>query len=106
MKYYVVGEVDITDQGWVPDYIKNVTEMVERRGGRYLARTSIVERMEGERKTPQILVILEWPSKESAVAFFESEEYRPYRQNRNAGAKNEFLLASGEDLAKAAHIPE
>ena len=60
MKYYVVGEVEITDQSWVPDYIRNVTEMVERRGGRYLARTSIVERMEGDRKPPQILVILEW----------------------------------------------
>jgi len=106
MNYYVIGEVDITDQGWVPDYIKNVTGMVERRGGRYLARTSMVERLEGERRPPQILVILEWPSKESAVAFFESEEYRPYRQNRTAGAKNEFLLAAGEDLAKAAHIPE
>jgi len=51
-------------------------------------------------------VILEWPSKESAVAFFESEEYRPYRKSRSIGAKNEFLLAAGEDLAKAAHIPE
>ena len=106
MKYYIVGEVEITDQSWVPDYIRNVTEMVERHGGRYLARTSIVERIEGDRKPPQILVILEWPSKESAMAFFESEEYRPYRQNRIAGAKNEFLLAAGEDLAKAAHIPE
>ena len=42
MKYYVVGEVDITDQGWVPDYVRNVTEMVERRGGRtWLARQSL-----------------------------------------------------------------
>jgi|SRR6476660_7497493 len=105
MKYYVIGEVEITDQRWVPDYIKNVTEMVERRGGRYLARTSLVERVEGDRKPPQILVILEWPSKESAVAFFESDEYRSYRLNRMAGAKNEFLLAAGEDLAKTAHIP-
>ena len=30
----------------------------------------------------------------------------PDRQNRSVGAKNEFLLAAGEDLAKAAHIPE
>ena|SRR6266850_794993 len=106
MKYYVIGEVEITDQSWVPDYISKVTEMVERCGGRYLARTSIVERIEGDRKLPQIVVILEWPSKESAMAFFESEEYKPYRQNRRAGAENEFLLAAGEDLAKAAHIPE
>jgi len=80
--------------------------MVEQRGGRYLARTSSLEKIEGERALPQILVILEWPSKESAVAFYESEEYRPYRESRIAGGKNEFLLAAGEDIARVAHIAE
>jgi uncharacterized protein (DUF1330 family) len=106
MKYYLIGEVDASDQSWIPDYVQNVTGMVERWGGRYLARTPIVERIEGERKVPQILVIVEWPSKETAVAFYESEEYRPYRQKRIAGAKNEFLLVAGEDVAKAANIPD
>jgi uncharacterized protein (DUF1330 family) len=80
--------------------------MVEQRGGRYLARTSTLEKIEGERALPQTLVILEWPSKESAVAFYESEEYRPYRASRIAGAKNEFLLAAGEDVAKVAHLAD
>jgi uncharacterized protein (DUF1330 family) len=106
MKHYLIGEVEITDQSWVPDYVRNVTWMVERRGGRYLSRTPLVERVEGERKVPPMLVIVEWPSKELAMAFYESEEYRPYRQNRIAGAKNEFLLVAGEDVAKTAHIPE
>jgi uncharacterized protein (DUF1330 family) len=51
-------------------------------------------------------VILEWPSKEKAMAFYESEEYRTYRARRLAGAKNEFLLAAGEDIAKVAQIAE
>jgi len=106
MKYYLIGEIEVTDQSWVPDYIKNVTGMVERSGGRYLARTSKVERIEGERKPLQIFVLVQWPSRETAVSFYESEEYRPYRQNRIAGAKNEFLLVAGEDLAKTAHIPD
>jgi len=105
VKYYFVGELEVTDQGWVPDYVKNVTGMVERHGGRYLARTPLVERVEGGRKVPAMMVILEWPSKETAIAFYESEEYRPYRQKRIAGAKNEFLLVAGEDVAKAACIP-
>ncbi len=54
----------------------------------------------------RILVILEWPSKESAMDFYESEEYRPYRASRIAGAKNEFLLAAGEDVAGVAQIAE
>jgi uncharacterized protein (DUF1330 family) len=36
------------------------------------------------------------------MAFYESEEYRRYRQNRRAGARNEFFLVAGEDIAKAA----
>ena len=50
MKYYSVAEIEITDQSWVPAYVKNVTGLVEQRGGRYLARTSRIEKLEGERK--------------------------------------------------------
>ena len=49
---------------------------------------------------------IEWPSKEVALAFYDSEEYRPYRQSRLAGAKNEFLLVAGEDVTNTAHIAE
>lgn len=106
MKYYSVAEMEITDRSWVAEYVKNVTKMVEQRGGRYLARTSRVEKVEGERKLPQVLLIIEWPSQETARAFYESEEYRPYREARIAGAKNEFLLVAGEDVTKTAHIAE
>lgn len=106
MKYYSVAEIEITDQIWVPAYVKNVTKLVEQHGGRYLARTSNIEKIEGERKAPQIFLIIEWPSKDAAKAFYESDEYRPYRQSRMEGAKNEFLLIAGEDIAKAAQIAE
>jgi uncharacterized protein (DUF1330 family) len=106
MKYYSVAELEITDQRWVPDYVENVTRLVEQRGGRYLARTPKVEKIEGERKLPQIFLIIEWPSKESAEAFYTSEEYKPYLQSRIAGAKSEFLLVAGEDVAKTAHMSE
>lgn len=106
MKYYCVAELDITDQSWVPAYVKNVTEMVERHGGRYLARTSNIEKLEGERKAPQILLLIEWPSRAAALAFYESDEYTPYRKSRLEGAGNELLLVAGEDIAKAARIDD
>ncbi|HVF91201.1 MAG TPA: DUF1330 domain-containing protein [Blastocatellia bacterium] len=106
MKYYSVAELDITDQSWVPAYIKNVTKLVELHGGRYLARTSNIEKIEGERKAPQIFLIIEWPSKDVADAFYESEEYRPYRQSRIEGARNEFVLVAGEDITKTARIAD
>ena len=106
MKYYSVAELEITDQSWLPAYVKNVTTMVEQAGGRYLARTSKIDKVEGERKAPQIFLIIEWPSKDTAEAFYESAEYRPYRESRIKGARNEFLLVAGEDIAKAARISD
>jgi uncharacterized protein (DUF1330 family) len=106
MKYYSVAEIEITDQSWIPAYVENVTRLVEQGGGRYLARTSKIEKLEGERTVPQIFLIIEWPSKDVAKAFYESDEYRPYRQSRIDGARNEFLLVAGEDMTKTAQMAD
>jgi uncharacterized protein (DUF1330 family) len=104
VKYYAVAEIDITGPSWAQEYAANVTGMVERAGGRYLARTAKIDKVEGERDTPQIFLLIEWPSKEVADAFYASEEYRPYRERRIAGARNEFVLVAGEDVTGLAQI--
>jgi uncharacterized protein (DUF1330 family) len=104
VKFYTIAELEITDRAWIADYVQNVTKMVEERGGRYLARTSRVEKLEGERARPQLVLLLEWPSKELADAFYDSEEYRPYRERRLAGSRSELLLVPGEDVTGTAKI--
>jgi uncharacterized protein (DUF1330 family) len=98
MKHYAVAEINVTDPGWVREYVQRVTRLVERYGGRYLARTSKLEQLEGDRPPPQLLLIIEWPSKEAAMAFYDSDEYRPYRDSRRNGSTGEFLLVAGEDI--------
>ncbi len=105
MKYYTAAEIDITSVRWIPAYVRNVTKMVERYGGRYLSRTTNMEKMEGERKLPQLILLIEWPSKEAVHEFFNSEEYKPYLNSRLAGSKSEFILFPGEDVNKIAEIP-
>jgi uncharacterized protein (DUF1330 family) len=106
VKYYTVVEIDVTDPSWVPEYVKNVTPLVEQNGGRYLARTTQGEKIEGERKAPQVFVIIEWPSRAVADACYASAEYRPFRERRIAGAKNEMTLVAGEDMTKTAPMHE
>ena len=106
MKHYHLVELEITDRSWVAGYVQNVTKLIEQRGGRYLARTSNIQKLEGERQVPKLMVIVEWPSREAAEAFYTSEEYRPYLESRLKGARNEAMLVVGEDVTKAAHIPE
>jgi uncharacterized protein (DUF1330 family) len=104
MRHYAVAELSITDPAWVRDYVAEVTSMVERRGGRYLARTAQIEQIEGDRTPPQVFLIIEWPSKEAAEEFYDSEEYRRHREARRAGASNDFFLIAGEDVNGVARI--
>jgi uncharacterized protein (DUF1330 family) len=104
MKHYAVAEIDITDPRWIPAYVEHTTRLVERHGGRYLARTGNFEKLEGEREPPQIYLIIEWPSREAGEAFYESEEYRPYRDSRQHGSRGEFVLVAGEDSSGAARM--
>lgn len=104
MKHYVVAELEITDRRWVAEYVRDVTPMVERHGGRYLARTGNAEWLEGGRGAGKIHLIVEWPSREAAIAFYESDDYRPYREARLAGAVNEMVLVAGEHVTNAARI--
>jgi len=104
MKYYAVAELTLTDRGWARDYVAKVTPMVEKYGGRYLARTNNIERLEGQRQNPHVLLIIEWPSKEAALAFYKSEEYQPFLKGRLAGSNGEFVLVAAEDMNKVANI--
>jgi uncharacterized protein (DUF1330 family) len=98
VKHYAVAEIDITDSDWVAEYVAEVTQLVERHGGRYLARTPKAEKIEGWRRLPQIFVIIEWPSRESPDAFDASHGYKPYLERRRLGARSEFVIVAGEDV--------
>jgi uncharacterized protein (DUF1330 family) len=99
MKHYAVATIDVTDRAWVADYVAKVTPMVERHGGRYLARTTRFEQLEGER-APQMLLVVEFPSKEAALGFYCSAEYAPFLAARRAGSRGEFFLVPGEDASR------
>lgn len=100
MKYYAVAEVNVTDPHWVSGYLAQVNRIVERHGGRYLARTSRHEMMEGEAMLHQTSIILEFPSKDAAYSFYNSDEYRPLRDARVAGSSGKLYFVAGEDAAR------
>lgn len=99
MKYYIVVGCTPTDEAWIEKYIGPVTELVHKHGGKYLARTGNVERIEGDGDVPGVAVLVEWPSKEAAEAFYNDPDYKPYLDMRLAGAKNDMFLVAGEDIA-------
>ena len=100
MSYYSVLEVTPTSEDWIPDYIEPVGALLAKHGGKYLARTVNHERLEGSGDDPALRIIIEWPSKDDAMAFMEDPDYVPYLKARTAGSvSHHFLIEGKDDLA-------
>ena len=100
MSYYSVLEVTPTSEEWIPNYIGPANALVAQHGGKYLARTTSHERLEGEGERAALRIIIEWPSKEAAEAFMSDPGYTPHLQARTAGSiSHHFLIEGKDDLA-------
>lgn len=100
MSYYSVLAVTPTNEDWIPGYIEPANRLVAAHGGKYLARTASHQRLEGEGDDAALRIIIEWPSKEAAIAFMNDPEYVPHLQERTAGSSSHhFLIEAKDDLA-------
>lgn len=93
MTVYIVSRVTITDADEMATYMKAAPASVEQYGGTYLARTSDFKSLEGETDFDRI-VILSFPSERDAMAWYESDEYRPLRAQRWASADAQIVLVN------------
>jgi uncharacterized protein (DUF1330 family) len=100
-KYYTFGEVILTSQDWVREYLTHINGFIERHGGRVLSRTVNMDKREGERALPTNVILIEWPSKDAADACFNDPDYQPLKARRQAGSKSEFVGFPAEDLIDA-----
>ena len=97
MSYYSVLEVTPTTDAWVADYIGPANKLVAQYGGKYLARTSSHDRLEGDAEQPALRIIIEWPSKQAAVDFMNDPGYVPHLAARTAGSVSHHALIEGKD---------
>ena len=94
MSVYTFGTITVTDPAWIEDYIPKVQALVEAAGGRYIARGE-PEHLEGPASQPSVGVIIEFPDKESARAWYDSADYAPFRKARQDGSTGDLFLVDG-----------
>ena len=78
MSVYLIADIKVTDDGWIPEYAANVHKLVEKHGGRYLSRSGNIETLEGEAKESTLIAILEFPTRAALDGFATDPEYAPY----------------------------
>ena len=101
MTVYLIAEVKVTDDAWVPDYAARVHEIAARHNGRYLSRSGNIETLEGTRTDETLIALIQFPDRASAHDFAEDPEYAPFGKARQAGSVSHFRLIDDTDIAGA-----
>lgn len=99
MSVFLIADIEVTDDAWVPDYAAHVHKLVDKHGGRYLARSGNIETLEGAPSDSTLIAILQFPSAEAVKAFASDPDYAPYGKARQAGSISRFHLIDDTDLA-------
>jgi uncharacterized protein (DUF1330 family) len=94
-KAYVLVQVDVTNAQQYAEYAKLSPAIIEKFGGRFLARGGRSTTLEGP-PAPARVVVIEFPSYERAQAFYSSAEYVAARKVREGAAKAQFVLVEGQ----------
>ncbi len=74
MSVFLIGDIKVTDDSWVPDYAANVHNIVEKHGGKYLSRSGNISTLEGQDKDSTLIAIIQFPSREALDNFVSDPE--------------------------------
>ncbi len=94
MAAYIIVDVDVKDAQAFEAYKQPTAASVAQYGGRYIVRSSDYEVLEGNWH-PTRLVLLEFPSVETAKRWYESPEYRRVMPIRLQHAVSHMILVDG-----------
>ncbi|WP_374521235.1 DUF1330 domain-containing protein [Hydrogenophaga sp.] len=94
---YLIVDMQITDMDQYRRYMAEAPAAVKAAGGEYLVRGGQFEVLEGQWQ-PARVAMLRFPSYEQAKAFYEGEQYRQARaQREGATAFFNMILVEGVD---------
>jgi len=99
MSVFLVADIKISNDAWVPEYAANVHKFVEKHGGKYLSRSGNITTLEGPKKDSTLVAIMQFPSKSALEAFVNDPVYQPYVKARQAGSISRFYMIDDTDIA-------
>jgi uncharacterized protein (DUF1330 family) len=96
---YVIADIKVTDDGWIPEYAATVHELVHKHGGKYLSRSGNVKTLEGKPLDTSFIALLQFPSVKAVRAFATDPKYASFAAARQAGSESRLQLIDDTDVA-------
>ena len=96
---YMIITARIHDRdAFLAGYSKATAPLVAAHGGRYLLRAPGAELLEGDFGDGASVAISEWPSREAALAFWNSPEYAEAKTLRDGIADVQVVIVDAPDI--------
>ena len=99
MPVYLIANVKVTDDAWIPGYAAAVHDIAKKHGGRYLSRSGNIHTIEGDAPDTTLIALIEFPDVASVEAFANDPDYRPHGDGRKAGSISNFYVIDDTDIA-------
>ena len=94
MPAYIIVDITIHNSENYEEYKKLTPPSLLPYEGKFIARGGATETLEGDWR-PGRMVILEFPSFEKAMQWWNSEEYSPAKALRQANAETKMIVVEG-----------
>lgn len=98
MSVYLIANIDIEDRDRYAQYEAGFMEIFQRYDGQLLAVDEQQVVLEGD-AAPTRTVLIEFPSTESARAWYDSSEYQALAQHRFASSRGSVTMIQSLDPA-------
>jgi uncharacterized protein (DUF1330 family) len=99
MRALLIADIEVTDAAGYEDYQRQVPGFVSAYGGRFIVRGGPTLTLEGSWRAHRVVVI-EFPSMDRLLAFYDSAEYAPLKALRMRASDSRILAV--EEAAPAA----
>ncbi len=95
MAGYVLADVSWTNAEGRQAYLDLLGPTLEAHGGTMMCRSQDVHVMEGDWHPEGITVLISFPTLEDALAWYDSEEYRPALDIRLKSSRSRVMIIGG-----------
>lgn len=99
MAHYLIAQVKVKDDSWIPEYAAKVHDIVHRHNGKYLARSGNIMAIEGEEPDYDLVAIIEFPTLDDLQRFFTDPDYLPFAKARQENTDSRFIAIDSTDVA-------
>ena len=94
MTAYIIADIDVHDEENYQEYVRLAPAHIERHGGTYRIRGGNAEACEGD-WCPTRFVVIEFPSKEQALALLNDSDYQEIAHIRRTSTTSRLIIADG-----------